>query len=116
MLIDPMYCEKCDRETSEMQMASCGMCENCHEDYRQNQILREYLSIVHDTRLRDLVQETLFENEKLLKENKIWRSAITSILAMDCCNCEDSGLHQCDTAKMLYGYALDAYSEVNKCQ
>lgn len=80
---------------------------------REVKELEAYLNIVHDTRLRDLVQKTLLVNEKLLKENKIWRSAISSILAMDCCNCEDSGLHQCDTAKMLYGYALDAYNEVN---
>jgi hypothetical protein len=40
---DPVYCEKCDIETSALQLASCGMCENCHEDYIQEQIMREYL-------------------------------------------------------------------------
>lgn len=81
---------------------------------RQSKELEAYISIIHDTRLRDLIKSVLFESQKSRQENKIWRSAITSILAINCCNCEDSGLHKCDTAEMLYNYALDAYKEVKE--
>lgn len=81
---------------------------------REQKELEAYISIIHDTRLRDLIKSVLLESQESRQENKIWRSAITSILAMDCCNCEDSGLNQCDTAGMLYGYALDAYKEVKE--
>lgn len=81
---------------------------------RQSKELEAYISIIHDTRLRDLIKAVLLESQKSQQENKIWRSAITSILSMDCCNCEDSGLHQCDTAAMLYNYALNAYKEVKE--